>query len=556
MSPVPGNAWNVGHSPDFDKYFADLLAITPPHYPANLRSYPINCYRIAVGQGSADGIGQLLTNNISLIENQSPTTWCANSNLGIPFGPGTYVVPPGVGFLANVSVFRLANGRVLSSFNNNAFTCKAGLSIFTAGYSWHINFGHPKYFVNNYINDKDFGSYRPYDEVPGSTLPSHILLASKLPLSSRDLNIAAFAYCNSIDWNDNQHGFAPTVSLLDLHQPGVNSIPRFPDFSLIPGNVNGGLRLMQQNKYNNVFTSSPFKDFGYPHLTFPANHYDYTPYDAIWANTANNLNYNHNSMHIEDPTPQSAQFLVEEIAPQTLYLSNRTLKGDFYTCGNNNNQPLVNMVDKYYADFEARYCVLAGNQGIYKRLSNPNDPNSEIRYPRQRSSPGDFIIDDGAVVTMRSDNYNGTSSVTLGPGFSAKHGSIFRAYVFTTSPNLCNPFFYGLKTPATASSSPEGQNPRPIISTKTANRAVRKNMDKADKFIMLYPNPTNSEIYYDTKSSVDFEFTIFDAIGKVLQKGTFTKDRAKINLSGYAKGVYYITVTSGDMKQTDRIILQ
>jgi hypothetical protein len=539
MKQQPGHAWNVGHSPDFDNYFADLLKITPANYPANLRTYPKNCYRIAIGQGSANGIWQLLGNDVNLIKNQSPTTWCIS-------GQGTL-------FGGTTTAYRQANGRVLSSWNNNVFTCEVGLNVRLLFYSFHINFGHSKYFVNNYVNDQIFGSPRPYDVYPASTLPSHRLLASKLPLSSRNLNIAALTMCNSIDWNDELHGFAPTVSLLDLHQPGNNTIPRYPDVSLIPGNVSGGLYLMQRNKYNNVFDHSPHNDFGYPHLTFPTNHYDYTPYDAIWAAGDNfdQVRYNDNMMHIEDPTPFTSEFIVEEIAPATLYLSNRTIKGDFYTCGN------TPKVEKYYADFEARNSVLAGNESIYQRLSNPTLQNSMIVYDRQRTAPGDFIIDDGAVVDMAANNYNGTSSITLGPGFSTKHGSIFRAHINYQIPKTCPPFGYASSRQANNNvpAVPEPDT-RPIISTKTAKITALKNSEKTGKVIALYPNPTNSEIYYDTKSTADFEYIIFDAIGKILQKGNFSSHNAKINLSAYARGIYYITITSSDIRQTDRIIVQ
>ena len=67
------------------------------------------------------------------------------------------------------------------------------------------------------------------------------------------------------------------MSGLDLHTPGVNNLPRLPNLSLVPGNVSGGLNLMQQNNYNIGNNSSPNNDFCYPHLTFPNNHYDCSP---------------------------------------------------------------------------------------------------------------------------------------------------------------------------------------------------------------------------------------------------------------------------------------
>jgi hypothetical protein len=184
-------------------------------------------------------------------------------------------------------------------------------------------------------------------------------------------------------------------------------------------------------------------------------------------------------------------------------------------------------------------------------------PNPIDCYKRQRTAPGDFIVDDGAVVDMAANNYNDTSRVILGPGFSAKHGSIFRAHINYQIPKTCPPFGYASSRQAnnTVPAVPESDS-RPIMSTKTAQSHVAKNQKHMGKVIALYPNPSNSQIYYDTKSTATFEFTIFDGVGKVLQTGTFTSDHAKIDLSNFAKGVYYITISAGTLKQTDRIILQ
>lgn len=542
------SSWNVGHHSDFDDYFNDLTKITPSTYPANLKGYPKNVYRISISQGSANGINQILSNDVKLINNESPTSWCINP-LGTMFGPGTIA---GVGWYANICSYRKANARVLSSWNSNALTTKLGATIKTLIYSWHVNLGHWKYNNNNHIIDRYHSTYQTYDEAPASTLPTHMLLASKLPLSSRNLFWASITFCNSVDWNNHQHGFSPTVSGLDLHTPGLNTLPRYPELSLVPGNVSGGLSLMRQNNYTNPFDPSPHRDFGYPHLTFPTNHYDYTPFDAIWAHGDNIsiTHYDDNTMHVEDATPHIGEFLVEEIAPTTLYLSNRIIKGEQYTC----NGSVVK--EKYYADFEARNSVLAGDQSIYEHnFLQFNLP----RYERQRTASGDFIINDGSVVTIRANNYNGTSSLTLGAGFSAKAGSIFRAYVFT-DPNMCGPF--GAQRMAASNATPPNtlaKESRPIISTKrgvTQNKNTNNKQTTA-KIINLYPNPTSASVYVEMDDSRQTYFYIVkDIAGKELANGSLNQLNAKIDLSKLARGVYFITIESATILQTNRIILQ
>lgn len=542
MQHTGGDDWSVGHHNDFNVYFNELGSITPANYPANLKGYPKNCYRIGVSQGSANGIGQLISSDIKLVNNESPTDWCFNP-AGTTFGS---VVNLGM----QTTPYRDAKARVITSWNDNAFTCRLGLSIKTIFYSWHINMVHWKYHNNNHITDADLGGYQNYDEAPASTLPSHIILGSKLPLSFRNLTLAAFAFCNSVDWNEHQHGFSPTVSGLDLHQPGNNTLPRYPDLGLVPGNVSGALNMMQQNNYGNTFENSPHNDFGFPHLMYPNNHYDYTPFDAVWAH-GDNISptlYDDNTIHVEDPTPYTGEFLVEEIAPTTLYLSNRTIQGDQYQCSGNT------IIEKYYADFEARNSVLVGNQSIYQ-----HDPNPLNWYKRQRTAPGDFVIDNNAVVTIRANNDDGASAVVLGAGFSAKAGSIFRAYVFN-DPNMCGPFNLSARA---ANKNTQPETPvnvsRPVITSKRAATQSKVFSEKEAGLmpvIDVYPNPTSGSLYYSINKNVDFKYYLSDIAGRELESGTFAESQGMLDLSKYKAGVYFITVISDQIKQTNRIIVQ
>ncbi len=533
MNYIGSSNWNMGHHPDFDTYFSDLVNITPTSHPDNLKGYPKNPYRIAVSQGNANGIPQILSPTDNLIYNQSPSAWCA-SPAGTQYG-----ISPPPGFLT-ISPYREAKGRPISALNNEAFYCQLGTSFRTFFYNWFVSFGHPKYHDHNYIADQYFGTRQPYDVTSASTLPAHIILGRKLSGSPNPYT-AAFADCNLEQWNENQVGFSPTVSGLDLHLPGNNTLPRLPNLSLIPGNVIVGLNLMYQNKRASApfDNPSPHEDFGYPHLTFPTNHYDYTPYDAIWANTRLDKYYYDNTIHVEDPNPYSGEFLVEEIAPQTLYLSNRTISGEKHECDGYYDYK------KYYADFEARNSILAGNQNIYEHESP--------RYKRVRTSPGDFIVDTNAVVTMRANNGDGQSSIVLGAGFSAKAGSIFRAYIYT-DPNMCNPFSSSQRLANSNLPDANIKQARPIY-TKRANTQKLQQETKTIS-IALYPNPTNGNLYYVINNNEEFNYTITDITGKIIQTGQIGNVVNTINLSNFDKGIYLLTVSNKSYTQTDRIILQ
>lgn len=551
--------WRVDHSPDFDNYFQHLSAITPALHPANLRGYPLLPYRIAVSNGNADGINQTNGGTVQMLDHTSPTSWCVNATslanywlnatsqsvIGLLTNQG---LPPGIKLLP----FRQGNARNLTTWSDNAFTCKLGFTLKTYVYSWHINVGHPKFYPVNHIHDANFPNYQPYDATHGSNLPSHIIFGKGLtkipwgfnnPLLHRNLASASLFNCNHLDFSDHADGFCPTSSLLDLHLPGQNSLPRLPNLGLVPGNVSGGMNLMQQNKYNVGNNNSPNNNFGFPHLSFPSNHYDYTPFDAIWANTTEDNNYDYNYLHVEDPNPLIGQFLVEETAGPDLYLSNRTLQGHAYTCGGQS------FTDKYYADFEARNSVLAGNQSIYQHnFTQFNLP----RYERQRTSPGDFVIESEAVVTIRANCANINGSVTLGAGFSSKQGSILRVYTFTDG-NTCTA---GAQTAGRPAASPAPEPPdykRPAISARRASTSHQAPGTNPAQVITLFPNPSGGQVFYHYGGKEKLSYCIKDLSGRELERGEL---KEKIDLNHLAKGVYFITIFNSRIVQTDRIILQ
>ncbi|MCA0430495.1 MAG: T9SS type A sorting domain-containing protein [Bacteroidetes bacterium] len=540
---IGNSTWSSKPHTDFDKYFADLTNVTLPTTPANLKGYPIFPYRISISQGNANGLPQNISTETNMLFNQSPSAICITP-LGTNYGAGNW--------LLKITPFREATARVLGGGNNEAFNCKAGMSFKSLFYSWHINYGHWKYYTNNHVNDWWLGGpAKNYDEATASSLPSNILFAEALKLSY-DYPLASVTFCNLKQFPKKQAGFAPTVSGLDLHLPGNNNLPRFPNLSIVPGNTSGGLHLMQRNKYNNSFDPSPNGDFGYPHLTFPTSHYDYTPYDAIWANTTNDVNYDDNIMHVEDPNPLIGVFLTEELAPKTLYLSNRLIQDQIIHCGANDGSYSVKQ--KYYADFEARNSILAGNQSIYQNEADPYNPNPALWYKNQRTAQGDFVVGDGAVVTFHANNFDNQSKITLGAGFSSKHGSIFRAYLYT-DPNLCSPFGEGARTIANTSPIVAKKQARPIHAKRATSVKTTTNAQQKIN-ILLYPNPTNGELIYVLNTTETYNYTITNTLGQAVQTGVLSTNINKIDLAQLPKGVYLISIFNKDYKQTDRIILQ
>jgi len=80
--------------------------------------------------------------------------------------------------------------------------------------------------------------------------------------------------------------------------------------------------------------------------------------------------------------------------------------------------------------------------------------------------------------------------------------------------------------------------------------------DKID--IKIYPNPTNGEIYISAGSSSlkGSEVQVANALGQVILHRIIGSDPDEISISGYVRGVYYITITHDHWSKTEKIILR
>jgi len=85
--------------------------------------------------------------------------------------------------------------------------------------------------------------------------------------------------------------------------------------------------------------------------------------------------------------------------------------------------------------------------------------------------------------------------------------------------------------------------------------------DKPNSFISVFPNPTNGNFTVNAKSenaNADNQLTIYNLVGKVIVRknlestsGNFT---AKVDLSSYPNGMYFIEVLIGEKKLTNKLI--
>ncbi|MCC6463571.1 MAG: hypothetical protein IT260_24085 [Saprospiraceae bacterium] len=330
--------------------------------PGNLSNgYPEYCRRVGVAQGSAVGV-------------QVPHTQSAilNTQLGIGSGNttavsvpsscgGTYTVyRPHAAKTTKASWWSSANsssdifqGKVLYDLS---FTFFPKLCVYlpwplsqcvcSGPYSIML----PVLLTQKTVSKPNQPYYVNYDDAPASTQATQKLMYEK---SAYPFYNNFFAGTNSFaNLDPSLHGFATTVSTLDLHDPSTNqAAPIFTSPAT--------LGLM----YRAPATPEPNKSYGYPHLNSPLNPYKITPYDAVFAIGSNPGYYTNgaqkpaNQLHVEDPSVAIGDYLSRvEVAPEDLFLSNRRLAAT---------------KNDYKAEFEARSKIIVGN-GIYSQFGNIN----------------------------------------------------------------------------------------------------------------------------------------------------------------------------------------
>jgi len=65
----------------------------------------------------------------------------------------------------------------------------------------------------------------------------------------------------------------------------------------------------------------------------------------------------------------------------------------------------------------------------------------------------------------------------------------------------------------------------------------------------IYPNPTNGELFVSHPLNSEFNITITDITGKVLNTTTL-QDNESVNVASYPQGMYFIQIESGNERNT------
>jgi len=80
-----------------------------------------------------------------------------------------------------------------------------------------------------------------------------------------------------------------------------------------------------------------------------------------------------------------------------------------------------------------------------------------------------------------------------------------------------------------------------------------------DNLISIIPNPTTNSINImingNDATNEKNDISIFNAMGKIIYQNRISSNQTTIDLSSFAKGIYFIKVQSGDKIYTDKVIV-
>jgi hypothetical protein len=218
--------------------------------------------------------------------------------------------------------------------------------------------------------------------------------------------------------------------------------------------------------------------YGYPHLGYPGNHYDYTVFDVLfcWDENTEHLvgNRKHPSANvgIDSPIkPIVKNFLVEEAEPDFIFLQN--LRIGFFARPNY----------YYRVDYEAGNTILLGN------------------HVTQKTDFVDLVIEPNAIVDAQA-----VTEIHFTPGVHVKNGSDLHAYIGDIT---CEKAVFN-------SSSNSGSENNTSEDSKFLDMRTEDS-----ELVSIFPNPSKNSFsvhWGENHSNQIIEILILDLSGKEVFK--------------------------------------
>ncbi len=304
--------------------------------------------------------------------------------------------------------------------------------------------------------------------------------------------------------------FLPMVSALAIN-PSIWESDITGDNSLYYNLKDKGL---MYNKFGAVQGNDKSNFFGYPNLAHPGNHFNITPFEAVFSDdqtyehikmqksAGNHVTKNKALVHLRD-------FILNEVEAKTVYFQNKDM-------GINHAPNDNNFI--YTAWYKAEDEIIIGNSVTPK------------------TDPGPYNIENTANITMYACN-----SITIKPDFHTKAGSKFHAFIKCDD---CRGPVRPLYPPENNSIPP--RNDTAIESLKNAS-TINENQE-----LRVYPNPSNETINVLFPKNQG-QYQLSNIQGEIIKEGDVIKDRNYI--FQLSKGTYIIKWINNKGIQTKKIII-
>ena len=364
-------------------------------------------------------------------------------------------------------------------------------------YEWDMAQGGYK---DEFYNKGGMGSVTiPYSGVPVG--------ASTILMATAQNTVFPFGPLWGTQYYDKHVMFLPTVSSL-----GINPA--------IWHNNNLYYNVKEQGLMFNEFgydPNVPSNIFGYPHLAHPSNHFQITPFEAVYCDPQT---YEHIKMQASvdndslDDTylVYTRNFILDEVEANDVYLQNKVI-------GKNHVQW---MPYSYKAWYKAIHDIVVGHSVSPK------------------TDPGDYIIEKTGDITMYACH-----EINLKPGFSAEAGSNFHAFVLCDG--CARPGEHNNKS---ADPSTGGENETLRVKKSQKNQAT-ESIDQLS--LKVYPNPTSGQTNVVFPLAAG-SFTVCDINGRIIVQQKL-ENNIKTHYLNLSKGVFYLKWTNETTVITTKIFV-
>lgn len=287
------------------------------------------------------------------------------------------------------------------------------------------------------------------------------------------------------------------------HKPVVTALGINPNLWPSDGSMtlniqNLGLMYNQLNFNPNI----PSDHFGYPNLGRPDDHFQVTPFEAIYVDKRLNP---HIILTDDDPTDLNAlnDFIRNEVEPWYLGLQNQTVGA----------QARPNYI--YYSYRRAKHEIIVGN------LVTPT------------TDPGDFVVNPNGKLTLKAGD-----KIVLKPGTTFKKGSL--VYI-KPEYEQCN----NQKSAEAYSWEDNDEN----------DGYLNNSLDEQRTFL-VFPNPASTQFRIQLLHEVLPEsIELRNFFGEII--GVFPTEsiRNYFDISHLESGIYFVTCNFPDQKETSKLMI-